>query len=163
MRSFIVQSWTHRCLFVQSWGDVTAKDWRDLIHMVMKLDMFEIGFPVLHDIRQGVFTRSSDEMVSAGRTEPPPSGAGLVRRVANVVSTEDGFGMTGIVARLRDRPWHKTRVFRGMAEAADWLGRPDLAEGFPESIMALLSDSVSCGNRTVVLMKEGVPHGTARS
>ena len=158
MLSCVLQSKRHQLIAVRSVGPVRNSDWQDLIHAVMSLDLYDAGAPILHDMRKVDFTADAQVMIGTGRTQVRPSRPGVTRKVAMVASSELGFGMIGIVARLRQRPEHQTEGFRSFQDAAAWLERPDLSSGFPSDVEASLSTVMegaqSLGGKNVLVAKD---------
>lgn len=158
MRSCVIQSKTHQLIAVRSSGPVSFTDWQDLIHVVMSLDFYELGVPILHDMQSVDFAAEVRDMIGTGRTHVRPSQPSVSRKVAMVASNELGVGMIGIVARLRRRPEHLTEGFRSFEAAASWLARPDLSNGFPPAVEArisnLLEESLNPGSKSVLVAKD---------
>ncbi|MEM1299900.1 MAG: hypothetical protein AAGH68_11545 [Pseudomonadota bacterium] len=157
MRSCIVQSWPHRCIFVRSVERVSGQDWRELIHHLMITECYELGFPVLHDMREADFGTTSEDMLRPGRAAVEPTTPGLVRRVAMVASSDLAFGLMGIVGRLRDREHHQVRAFRTMGEATSWIDRPSFGDALPDDVEDILQGQLANQQTQVVMLKSGSP------
>lgn len=162
MRTCILQSWTHQCIFVRSAGVVSGDDWCEMIHHLMSTECYELGMPVLHDMRFADFSTTSEDMLKPGRlsvrpTGDGPPGAGAVRKVAMVASDMLGFGLMGVVARLRERAHHKPRGFLDMAEATAWVNHPEFGDRFPDDAETLVEDCLASQPCRVTMLKSGRP------
>lgn len=153
MRSCVMQSKQHMCLFVRSSGEAYADDLRDLINILVSQTLYQLGSPVLHDMNGVDFQMSAEDLIDAGETRvcacPPP----LERRVAVVVRSDDGVALADGIAHFRNRPDHKIMGFKAFNDAADWLLRPDLSAGFPPQIAGEMDQQLAQPGR-LFLMKD---------
>lgn len=157
MRSCIVQSWPHRCIFVRSVERVSGQDWCELIHHLMMTECYELGYPVLHDMREADFGTTSRDMLRPGRAAVEPTTPGMVRRVAMVAGSDLAIGLMGIVGRLRDRDHHQVRAFRKMQEATTWIDRPGFGNALPVDVDDILARQMTDQRTQVVMLKSGSP------
>ena len=156
MRSCILQSWTHSCIFVRSVGAVTGDDWREMIHHLMSTECYELGFSVVHDMRFADFTTTTQDMLKPGRASVEPIAPGRLRKVAMVAADTLGYGLMGVVARLRERDHHKPRAFLRMDEALAWIDRSEFGAAFPEEAEQVIRTQLAAQRTQVTMLKSGM-------
>ena len=161
MRSCVVQSRALNCVYTRSVGLYDAVEMRRMIKAIMELDMFRSGAPTLCDERGLIFNAENATIVAVGQTPVDPPTETEVRSLAMVAESDLGFGMMRMLAAMREQPGHRPRVFRTMAEAADWLGVTVPGEAFPDEIEALMAPHLEPGaeedgSENLVLLTDNV-------
>lgn len=157
MQSCILQSWPHRCIFVHSTGLVSGNAWCEMINYLMCTECYEMGFPVLHDMRGADFSTTAADMLKPGRVAVEPIGPGHPRKVAMVGSGPLAFALMGVVARLRENDHHKPKAFTHMGEATAWIDHPEFGGMLPAEVDRTMTMHLNASRAQVIMVKSGSP------
>lgn len=161
MKFCIVQSAGFGCIFIRSSGKFQAADLIQLIRTVSDLDLYDLGVPIIHDMRRVSFDCEVRQIESVGLTLPPQNGV-QIRKLALIADTTHGFRTICYFADLRKGTPYETTPFLSIPMALDWLGIRSEGYGFPNEIEALMQghvDPAAMDNDDVrfVILKHSLP------
>jgi hypothetical protein len=141
MKFCIVQSSGLGCIFIRSSGKYQTDDLIHLIRTVGDLDLYDLGVPIIHDMRRVGFDVDIQDIETVGRTLPPRNGV-RARKLAVIADTTPGFRALCHFADVRKGTHYNTMPFLSIPTALDWLGIEADGYEFPKEIEALMEGHV---------------------
>lgn len=121
------------CIFVKWRGAFSYEEGAAYCREIQRHPAYHRAARLLHDARCLDAAVSADEVRNLAFSGHEDAGAGDVRRIALLASSDLTFGMMRMFAAMRERPGLALHVFRDLRKAAEWLGLPaDFGDPFAD-------------------------------